>query len=260
MQPPLNAAFIHRQTLANQVRFTTVELAELDARIAQAAERALAIEIETFEIWRERARGLSAPIQAAAEALARLDVAAALAEWAEEADAVRPEVDRSLDFIAEAARHPVVEAAVRREGQAFTPNDCSLDGSGANAARLILVTGPNMAGKSTFLRQNALLAVLAQAGSFVPAKRLKLGVVDRLFSRVGAADDLSRGRSTFMAEMVETAAILTQATPRSLVILDEIGRGTATYDGLAIAWACAEALHDANQSRALFATHYHELA
>jgi DNA mismatch repair protein MutS len=260
MRPPLNAAFIQRQTLANQVRFTTVELAELDARIAQAAERALAIEIETFEIWRERARGLSAPIQAAAEALARLDVAAALAEWAEEAGAVRPEVDCSLDFIAEAARHPVVEAAVRREGQAFTPNDCALDGVGASAARLILVTGPNMAGKSTFLRQNALLAVLAQAGSFVPAKRLKLGVVDRLFSRVGAADDLSRGRSTFMAEMVETAAILTQATPRSLVILDEIGRGTATYDGLAIAWACAEALHDANQSRALFATHYHELA
>jgi DNA mismatch repair protein MutS len=260
MQPPLNATFIHRQTLANQVRFTTVELAELDARIAQAAERALAIEIETFEIWRERAQRLSAPIQAAAEALARLDVAAALAEWAEEAGAVRPEVDRSLDFIAEAARHPVVEAAVRREGQAFTPNDCALDGAGLNAARLILVTGPNMAGKSTFLRQNALLAVLAQAGSFVPAKRLKLGVVDRLFSRVGAADDLSRGRSTFMAEMVETAAILTQATPRSLVILDEIGRGTATYDGLAIAWACAEALHDSNKSRALFATHYHELA
>ena len=260
MQPPLNATFIHRQTLANQVRFTTVELAELDARIAQAAERVLAIEIETFEIWRERARGLSAPIQAAAEALARLDVAAALAEWAEEADAVRPQVDRSLDFIAEAARHPVVEAAVRREGQAFTPNDCALDGAGENAARLILVTGPNMAGKSTFLRQNALLAVLAQAGSFVPVKRLKLGVVDRLFSRVGAADDLSRGRSTFMAEMVETAAILTQATPRSLVILDEIGRGTATYDGLAIAWACAEALHDGNKSRALFATHYHELA
>jgi DNA mismatch repair protein MutS len=260
MQPPLNASFIHRQTLANQVRFTTVELAELDARIAQAAERALAIEVETFELWREQARGLSAPIQAAAEALARLDVAAALAEWAEEAGAVRPEVDRSLDFIAEAARHPVVEAAVRREGHAFTPNDCSLDGAGVNAARLILVTGPNMAGKSTFLRQNALLAVLAQAGSFVPAKRLKLGVVDRLFSRVGAADDLSRGRSTFMAEMVETAAILTQATPRSLVILDEIGRGTATYDGLAIAWACAEALHDVNRSRALFATHYHELA
>jgi DNA mismatch repair protein MutS len=260
LQPPLSATFIHRQTLANQVRFTTVELAELDAKIAQAAERALAIEVETFEIWREAARSLSAPIQAAAEALARLDVAAALAEWAEEADASRPELDQSLDFVAEGARHPVAEAAVRREGLAFTPNDCALDGAGVNAARLILVTGPNMAGKSTFLRQNALLAVLAQAGSFVPATRLKLGVVDRLFSRVGASDDLSRGRSTFMAEMVETAAILTQATPRSLVILDEIGRGTATYDGLAIAWACAEALHDANRCRALFATHYHELA
>jgi DNA mismatch repair protein MutS len=259
-KPPLNASFIHRQTLAAQVRFTTVELAELDAQIAHAAERALAIEIETFETWRETARGLAAPIQAAAEGLAALDVAAALAEWAEDAQAVRPEIDRSLAFVAEAARHPVVEAALRAQGQTYTPNDCALDGSGQAAARLTLVTGPNMAGKSTFLRQNALLAVLAQAGSFVPAKRLRLGVVDRLFSRVGASDDLSRGRSTFMAEMVETAAILTQATPRSLVILDEIGRGTATYDGLAIAWACAEALHDTNRCRALFATHYHELA
>ena len=259
-QPPLNAAFIHRQTLANQVRFTTVELAELDARIAQAGERALAMELETFEVWREAARELAPAIQAAAEALARIDVAAALAEWAEDAQAVRPEVDRSTCFEAEGARHPVVEAAVRRTGEPFTPNDCKLDGSGASRARLAIVTGPNMAGKSTYLRQNALLAILAQAGSFVPAKRLKLGVVDRLFSRVGAADDLSRGRSTFMAEMVETAAILTQATPRSFVILDEIGRGTATYDGLAIAWACAEALHDVNRCRALFATHYHELA
>jgi DNA mismatch repair protein MutS len=154
----------------------------------------------------------------------------------------------------------VVEAAVRRAGEAYTPNDCRLDGAGAGGARLSIVTGPNMAGKSTFLRQNALLAVLAQAGCFVPARRLRLGVVDRLFSRVGAGDDLARGRSTFMAEMVETAAILTQATPRSFVILDEIGRGTATYDGLAIAWACAEALHETNRCRALFATHYHELA
>ena len=258
--PPLNAVFIHRQTLASQVRFTTTELAELDARIAQAGERALAIELETFEAWREQARGLAAPIQAAAEALATIDVGAGLAEWAEDAQAVRPQVDRSMAFEAEAARHPVVEAAVRRAGEPFTPNDCRLDGSGAGSARLAIVTGPNMAGKSTYLRQNALLAVLAQAGSFVPARRLRLGVVDRLFSRVGAADDLSRGRSTFMAEMVETAAILTQATPRSLVILDEIGRGTATYDGLAIAWACAEALHDTNRCRALFATHYHELA
>ena len=260
LKPPLNASFIHRQTLAAQVRFTTVELAELDAQIAHAAERALAIEVETFEAWRETARGLAAPIQAAAEGLAALDVAAALAEWAEDVEAVRPEIDRSLAFVAEGARHPVVEAALRAQGQVFTPNDCALDGTGQTAPRLTLVTGPNMAGKSTFLRQNALLAVLAQAGSFTPARRFRLGVVDRLFSRVGASDDLSRGRSTFMAEMVETAAILTQATPRSLVILDEIGRGTATYDGLAIAWACAEALHNENRCRALFATHYHELA
>jgi DNA mismatch repair protein MutS len=265
MRPPLNALFIHRQTMANQVRFTTVELAELDAKIAHAADRALAIELETFEAWRAEAQGLAQPIQAAAAALSSLDVAAALAEWAEEAGAARPHVDRSLVFEAEAARHPVVEAAVRRAGDPFTPNDCRLDAAGhgaagAGAARLAIVTGPNMAGKSTFLRQNALLAILAQAGSFVPAKSLHLGVVDRLFSRVGAGDDLARGRSTFMAEMVETAAILTQATPRSFVILDEIGRGTATYDGLAIAWACAEALHDVNRCRALFATHYHELA
>jgi len=260
MQPPLNATFIHRQTLANQVRFTTVELAELDARIAQAAERALAIELDTFEAWRAAAIAVAADIQAAAEAAARLDVAAGLAEWAEDVGAVRPVVDLSTAFEAEAARHPVVEAAVRRAGEAFTPNDCRLDGAGVVGARLSIVTGPNMAGKSTFLRQNALLAVLAQAGCFVPAKRLRIGVVDRLFSRVGAGDDLARGRSTFMLEMVETAAILTQATPRSLVILDEIGRGTATYDGLAIAWACVEQLHETNRCRALFATHYHELA
>ncbi len=257
---PLNATFIHRQTLANQVRFTTVELAELDAKIAQAAERALAIELETFEAWRDAAITVAADIQAAASAAARLDVAAAIAEWAEDVGASRPVVDRSTAFEAQAARHPVVETAVRRAGEAFTPNDCRLDGAGAGGPRLALVTGPNMAGKSTFLRQNALLAVLAQAGCFVPATRLRLGVVDRLFSRVGAGDDLARGRSTFMAEMVETAAILTQATPRSFVILDEIGRGTATYDGLAIAWACAEALHETNRCRALFATHYHELS
>lgn len=260
MAPPLNTAFIHRQTLANQVRFTTVELAELDARIAQAAERALAMEAAIFEAWREAAIGVAAAIQAAADGVARLDVAAGLAEWAEDVGAARPVVDRSTVFEARAARHPVVEAAVRRAGDPYTPNDCRLDGAGASAARLSIVTGPNMAGKSTFLRQNALLAILAQAGCHVPAKELRLGVVDRLFSRVGAGDDLARGRSTFMAEMVETAAILTQATPRSMVILDEIGRGTATYDGLAIAWACAEALHETNLCRGLFATHYHELA
>jgi len=260
LRAPLSALFIHRQTMANQVRFTTVELADLDSKIARAADRTLAMELEIFESWRAQAQALARPIQAAAEALAVLDVAAGLAEWAEETGACRPRVDRSLVFEAEAARHPVVEAAVKRAGDPFTPNDCRLDAAGEVGARLSIVTGPNMAGKSTFLRQNALLAILAQAGCFVPARSLRLGVVDRLFSRVGAGDDLARGRSTFMAEMVETAAILTQATPRSFVILDEIGRGTATYDGLAIAWACAEALHDVNRCRALFATHYHELA
>jgi DNA mismatch repair protein MutS len=260
LKPPHNENFRHRQTLANQLRFTTVELADLDARIAQAGERALMIEVETFELFRDRIRSEIAAIQAAADALALVDVAAALAEWADEAEAVRPEIDRSLAFCVEGGRHPVVEAAVKREGKGFTPNDCALDGSGETAPRLSIVTGPNMAGKSTFLRQNALLAVLAQAGAFVPARRLRLGVVDRLFSRVGAGDDLARGRSTFMTEMVETAAILSQATERSLVVLDEIGRGTATYDGLAIAWACAEALHETNRSRTLFATHYHEMA
>ncbi len=260
LQPPLNATFIHRQTLANQVRFTTVELAELDAKIAQAAERALAIELSTFEAWRQAACEVAQLVQSAAAAAARLDVAAGLAEWAQDVGGVRPILDRSMAFEVQAARHPVVEAAVKRAGNPFTPNDCRLDGQGVIGPRLAIVTGPNMAGKSTFLRQNALLAILAQAGCFVPAKHFRLGVVDRLFSRVGAGDDLARGRSTFMAEMVETAAILTQATPRSLVILDEIGRGTATYDGLAIAWACAEALHETNRCRGLFATHYHELS
>ncbi len=198
LAPPLNATFIHRQTLANQVRFTTVELADLDAKIAQAGERALAIEAATFEAWREEARALADPILRAAEALAALDVASGLAEWAEDAGAVRPNVDKSLRFEAEGARHPVVEAAVKRAGDPYTPNSCALDGAGETSARLSIVTGPNMAGKSTFLRQNALLAVLAQAGCFVPASALHLGVVDRLFSRVGAGDDLARGRSTFM--------------------------------------------------------------
>jgi len=260
LRDPLRGNLIHRQTLANQVRFTTPELAELDAKIAQAGEQALAIELSVFEAWREEATSLAAQIHAAADSLATLDVAAALAEWAQEAGAVRPILDRSLAFDARGARHAVVEASARRQGKAFTANDCALDGTGEAAARLTLVTGPNMAGKSTFLRQNALLCVLAQAGCYVPAKSLTLGVVDRLFSRVGAADDLARGRSTFMAEMVETAAILTQATVRSFVILDEIGRGTATYDGLAIAWACVETLHERNRCRTLFATHFHELA
>jgi DNA mismatch repair protein MutS len=260
LRPTGESPFIHRQTLANQVRFTTVELSELDAKISQAGHRSLAIEGETFEIWRRTVQSLAQPLQAVAEALAELDAHAALAEWAQEVGAVRPHVDDTLCFEVAAGRHPVVEAAVKAAGDPYTPNDCRLDGSGAAGARLSIVTGPNMAGKSTFLRQNALLVVLAQAGAFVPAKSMRLGVVDRLFSRVGAGDDLARGRSTFMMEMVETAAILTQATERSFVVLDEIGRGTATYDGLAIAWATTEALHDRNRARTLFATHYHELA
>jgi DNA mismatch repair protein MutS len=255
-----DSPFIHRQTLANQVRFITVELSELDAKISQAGHRALAIEGEIFENWRREIARLAQPLQAVAEALAELDAHAALAEWAQEVGATRPVVDDTLVFAVEAGRHPVVEAAVKAQGSPYTPNNARLDGSGQDCARLAIVTGPNMAGKSTFLRQNALLVILAQAGAFVPARSMRLGVVDRLFSRVGAGDDLARGRSTFMMEMVETAAILTQATPRSFVVLDEIGRGTATYDGLAIAWATAEALHETNRARTLFATHYHELA
>jgi DNA mismatch repair protein MutS len=203
----------------------------------------------------ERAGALGA----AAKALAEIDVAAALAELARGEDWARPEVAEDRSFEVVGGRHPVVEAALRRSGGGFVANDAALGADGPEARPLWLLTGPNMAGKSTFLRQNALIALLAQAGSFVPAAEARIGVVDRLFSRVGAADDLARGRSTFMVEMVETAAILNQAGPRALVILDEIGRGTATYDGLSIAWAVLEHLHDVNRCRALFATHYHEL-
>lgn len=259
MAPPLSARFIHRQTNAGSIRFTTTELAELDAKIARAGEAALARELALFKEFAARAAANETAIRAAADALAALDVAAGLAEWADETQGMRPEVDASSTLLAEGARHPVVEHAVRREGQGFTPNDARLDGEGQSGPRLLVVTGPNMAGKSTYLRQIALLAILAQAGSYVPARKLRLGVVDRVFARVGASDDLARGRSTFMMEMVETAAILHQAGPRALVVLDEIGRGTATFDGLAIAWAVAEHLHEANRCRAVFATHYHEL-
>ncbi|MBI1251996.1 MAG: DNA mismatch repair protein MutS [Alphaproteobacteria bacterium] len=251
--------FIHRQTTANAVRFTTAELSELDARIARAGDAALAREMALFREFSDRIGAQATSLRAAADALATLDVAASMASWADEAQAVRPELDDSVALISDGARHPVVERALRAGGGGFTPNDIRLDGDGQTGPRLLLVTGPNMAGKSTYLRQTALLAILAQAGGYVPARRLKLGVVDRLFARVGASDDLARGRSTFMMEMIETAAILNQAGPRALVVLDEIGRGTATFDGLAIAWATAEHLHDVNRSRAIFATHYHEL-
>jgi len=260
MSPPLNATFIHRQTLAGQVRFTTAELGETEAKIANAGERALNLELEIFERLCAKALAASDDLRAAAHAFALLDAATALAKLAVDDNYVRPEVDASLGFAIEAGRHPVVEQALKREGQPFIANTCDLSPAPAQkSGQLWLITGPNMAGKSTFLRQNALIALLAQIGSFVPAARAKLGIIDRLFSRVGAADDLARGRSTFMVEMVETAAILNQASERSLVILDEIGRGTATFDGLSIAWAAIEHLHEANRCRTLFATHYHEL-
>ncbi len=260
MAPPLNATFIHRQTLAGQVRFTSTELGELEAKIASAADRALGIEIETFERLAAAVTAAGAAIKLAAEALALIDVAAGLAMLAAERDYVRPQVDRSLAFVIEGGRHPVVEQALSRDGGPFVANGCDLSPPAEmQAGRIWLITGPNMAGKSTFLRQNALIAILAQMGSFVPARAAHLGIVDRLFSRVGAADDLARGRSTFMVEMVETAAILNQAGERALVILDEIGRGTATFDGLSIAWATIEHLHESNRCRSLFATHFHEL-
>jgi len=287
MGPPWNATFIHRQTLAGQVRFTSTELGDLEAKIASAADRALGMELEIFDRLAAQAVKAAEDIKAAAEALAAIDVAAGLATLAVERGYVRPEVDASRDFIIVGGRHPVVEQALARDGGPFVANDCNLSPppppypppphplppagkervgasgerreGGTQSGRIYLVTGPNMAGKSTYLRQNALIAVLAQTGSFVPAKQARIGIIDRLFSRVGAADDLARGRSTFMVEMVETAAILNQAGERSLVILDEIGRGTATFDGLSIAWAAIEHLHEVNRCRALFATHFHEL-
>jgi DNA mismatch repair protein MutS len=260
MSPPLNATFIHRQTLAGQVRFTTSELGEIEAKIANAGDRALGLELEIFERLCALAVTASEDLRAAAHAFASLDVATALAKRAVDDNYVRPEVDGSLSFAIEGGRHPVVEQALKRDGQPFIANACDLSPAPQQqSGQIWLLTGPNMAGKSTFLRQNALIALLAQVGSFVPASRARIGVVDRLFSRVGAADDLARGRSTFMVEMVETAVILNQASERSLVILDEIGRGTATFDGLSIAWAAIEHLHEANRCRALFATHYHEL-
>jgi DNA mismatch repair protein MutS len=250
--------FRHRQTIGSAVRFSTDELSTLASRISEAADRALAIERELFDSLAAEASQNGAALLAIASAIATLDVAAALAELAASSRHVRPKVDDSLAFEIRRGRHPVVETALARaDAGSFVPNNCNLSPEGGG--RIWLVTGPNMAGKSTFLRQNALIAILAQMGAFVPAEFAHIGVIDRLFSRVGAADDLARGRSTFMVEMVETAAILNRATERSFVILDEIGRGTATFDGLAIAWAAVEHLHAVNRSRALFATHYHEM-
>lgn len=253
--------FIHRQTLANAMRFATVELSRLEDDIRAAGDKALALELQIFAELREAVLQNSAALALTAEALADLDVATSMAQLAVDRQYCRPTIDDSVAFLVDAGRHPIVEQSLTAiGGSAFVANACNLSSKLQNGSgRLWLITGPNMAGKSTFLRQNALIAILAQAGCYVPAARAHIGIIDKVFSRVGAADDLARGRSTFMVEMIETAAILNQATNRSFVILDEIGRGTATYDGLSIAWATLEHLHDVNQSRALFATHYHEL-
>jgi DNA mismatch repair protein MutS len=259
MRPPLSETFMHRQTNAGAVRFTTLALAEIETKILNAGGRALEIEKAIFATLATAVIERAGPVGAAAKAIAEIDLAAALADLARAGDWARPEIVADRAFEITGGRHPVVEAALRRSGESFVSNDCDLGADGDGARPLWLITGPNMAGKSTFLRQNALIALLAQMGAYVPATSARIGVVDALFSRVGAADDLARGRSTFMVEMVETAAILNQAGDRALVILDEIGRGTATYDGLSIAWAVLEHLHDVNRCRALFATHYHEL-
>ncbi len=255
MAPPLNETFIHRQTTANQVRFTTVELSEIETRILNAGGRALEFEKRLYSSLSEAIIAQAGPLGALARALSEIDLSAALAHLATSENWTRPKMDDSRAFALEGGRHPVVEAALQQSGAPFIANDCDL-----SEQSIWLLTGPNMAGKSTFLRQNALIAVLAQMGSFVPAGSAHIGIVSQIFSRVGASDDLAKGRSTFMVEMVETAAILNQADDRALVILDEIGRGTATYDGLSIAWATLEHLHDMNRCRALFATHYHEMS
>jgi len=257
LKPPLSERYIHRQTTANAMRFTTVDLSDLETRILNAGSQSLEIESRIFEELRAACLADSGPLGALSGGLSRLDVTSALAHLAHSSDWVRPILDDSRKFAVSGGRHPVVEAALHGQGGgSFIANDCDLSN---DPARIWLLTGPNMAGKSTFLRQNALIAILAQMGSFVPAQAASLGLVSQVFSRVGASDDLARGRSTFMVEMVETAAILNQADDRALVILDEIGRGTATYDGLSIAWATLEHLHEVNSARALFATHYHEM-
>ena len=254
LSPPLSDTFIHRQTTANQVRFSTVELSEIETKILNAASHSLEIEKQTFKDLCGSILQYGECITDIADYLSEIDLTIALSELARNESWVKPTVDESRNFEISGGRHPVVEQALKKEGKAFISNECTL-----NDGKICLLTGPNMSGKSTFLRQNAIIVLLAQIGSFVPAASAKLGIVSQLFSRVGASDDLARGRSTFMVEMVETASILNQADENSFVILDEIGRGTATYDGLSIAWATLEHLHNVNKARALFATHYHEL-
>ncbi len=274
LEEPFLQTFIHRQSMASAMRFTTAELTGLEGQIARAQSTALNIEQEIFSDLKQQVLTGKNDLRQAADALAEIDLTLALAALAAEHAYTRPLIDNSLQFKITAGRHPVVELTLKKQGESFVANDCDLGGqivagnkktspaaipAARQGGQLWLLTGPNMGGKSTFLRQNALIALMAQIGSFVPANSAHIGVLDRLFSRVGASDDIARGRSTFMVEMVETAAILNRATNRSLVILDEIGRGTATFDGLSIAWATAEALHETNACRALFATHFHEM-
>tara|TARA_B100000902_G_scaffold329275_1_gene325689 strand:- start:1879 stop:4488 length:2610 start_codon:yes stop_codon:yes gene_type:complete len=254
LSKPLSETFIHRQTTANQVRFSTLELSEIETNILNAASHSLEIEKRTFEDLCSKILIYGHHITDIADFLSEIDLGVALSTLAKNESWVKPVVDGSRNFDVTGGRHPVVEHALKKEGKTFISNDCIL-----NDGKICLLTGPNMSGKSTFLRQNAIIVLLAQIGSFVPATEAKIGIVSQLFSRVGASDDLARGRSTFMVEMVETASILNQADENSFVILDEIGRGTATYDGLSIAWATLEHLHNVSKTRALFATHYHEL-
>ena len=249
--------FIHRQSTTSALRFTTAELNELDSEIRNSTEKAVALEEKIFADLVMAVMIEAKDLVKTAGALGELDVASALAELAIENNYCRPKIDESTTFDIEGGRHPIVENALKRlNGGNFVSNDCHLNSSDN---RIWLITGPNMAGKSTFLRQNAIIAVMAQMGSFVPAKKAHIGIINKLFSRVGASDDLARGYSTFMVEMLETATILNRADEHSFVILDEIGRGTATFDGLSIAWAVVEYLHNKNRCRSLFATHYHEL-
>jgi DNA mismatch repair protein MutS len=245
-----------RQTLANAERYITPALKEYEEKVLGAEERLTQLEFDLFQGLRRQVAAEGARIQATATALAELDVFAALAELAHERDYVRPEMDESGDLEIREGRHPVIEAMSLSER--FVANDLLMD---TRENQILIITGPNMAGKSTFMRQVALIVLLAQMGSLVPAKAARIGVVDRIFTRVGASDNLARGQSTFMVEMTEAANILRHATPRSLIVLDEIGRGTSTFDGLSIAWAVAEYLHDVPEvaAKTLFATHYHEL-
>ena len=259
LSPPLSDVFIHRQTTANSIRFTTTELGKAESNILNATSAALNIELDILNKIQTKILKNSLKILDTARIIAIIDVNCALSQTAQENDWCKPTIDDSRDFEIINGRHPVVEKAIQKTSESsFIPNCCNLSCE-KNNSNIWLITGPNMAGKSTFLRQNALLVILAQMGSYVPAKSAKIGIVDQLFSRIGASDDIAKGHSTFMMEMVETAVILNQATMRSLVILDEIGRGTSTFDGLSIAWATLEYLHEKNLSRGLFATHYHEL-